>query len=284
MQNNYLAILALYEAVKVNVSVQGVSIELEGIARLLRHYLHKDDVLAFFRSVPRPILIPLDNPEEDVDEQRLKRLENNLFDISKFNGFDERLTSVTYSYSRYGTITLFELTRAADRRPKMIRPLAAMKGVPKIVVEKIGEGIRGATKTTLTMPHHEIWRATGQKKIGRLQAVLRPDLVLFNDHDGATRIGLILQSALSIDDVDELPRRVVATVPQMVAMLHHKTNVIENIKSTHVYDTPEEGGLPWVRMEGRPDMNGHAHNDPRVYIIVLAPARGKWVEERFAWK
>jgi hypothetical protein len=280
MENRYLAILALYEAVKVNVSAQGVSIE--GIARLVRHYLHKNDFLAFFRSVPRPILIPLDDP--DVDQQQLKRLENNLFDISKFNGFDKRLTSVTYSYGRYGTITLFELTREADGRPKMIRPLAAMKGVPKIVVEKIGEGIRGATKTMLTMPHHEIWRATGQKKIGRLQAVLKPGLALFNPHDGATPIGLILQSALSIDDVDELPRAVVATVPQMVAMLHHKTDVIENIKSTPVYDTPEEGGLRWGRMEGGPDMNGHAHNDSRVFIIVLAPARGRWVEEKFAWK
>ncbi|RYP70254.1 hypothetical protein DL771_005557 [Monosporascus sp. 5C6A] len=250
LENKYLATLALYETVKINFSMQGVSIEVEKLARLIRHFFHKVEFLAFFRSVSRPILLPLDNPEEDVDQQRLKNLDANLFDTSKFNGFDTRLTSV-----------------------------------PKIVVKKIGEGIKDSTRTMLTMPHHKIWDATEQKKIGQRNApVLKPDLAPHIGHDGAHPIGDVLKIALSMDE-DAPLSRVIATVPQMTAMLHHKTDVIENIMSTHVHDTLEEGGeQPWVRMVAGPERKGHTHNNPRVHIIVLAPAKGKWVEEKLAWK
>jgi hypothetical protein len=70
MDKKYLATLALYETVSVNISAQGVSIELEEITRLLRHLFHKDDFLAFFHSVSRSILLPLDDTDENFDKRR----------------------------------------------------------------------------------------------------------------------------------------------------------------------------------------------------------------------
>lgn len=110
--------------VKVNVGAQGVSIGLEGVASIIRNFLHKDDYLAFFRSVERKICLPID-PAEDISQQCLENLDLTLFDTSKFNGFDTRLTSVAYNDDRYGTITLFRVTRE-HRRPSKIRPEAAM--------------------------------------------------------------------------------------------------------------------------------------------------------------
>ena len=45
--------------------------------------------------------------------QRLEREDINIFDTSKFNGSDRRLTLLTYGDdSPYGTITTFELKKA----------------------------------------------------------------------------------------------------------------------------------------------------------------------------
>jgi hypothetical protein len=59
-----LAVLAIYDRVKV-VGAQGVNIGLEGVSRLLRHFLRKDDYLAFFRSAKHDIRLPI-GPAEEV--------------------------------------------------------------------------------------------------------------------------------------------------------------------------------------------------------------------------
>ncbi|KAL7903324.1 hypothetical protein HDV64DRAFT_238570 [Trichoderma sp. TUCIM 5745] len=280
MQKKYLTTLALYETVKFNVSMKGNGIGLDGLARLIRHWFHKDDFLAYFRSVQREILLPMGySEEEENDKQRLKSLDTNLFDLSKFSGFDTRLTSVTYGGSKYGTITLFELTDAAKGVPTKIQPLAAMRQVPKIIMERIGQGINGAIRTTLTMPNHKIWDVTEQKEIGRLNpSILKPNLSSCGAHVSySIRDGLRI--ALSMD-YEDAPSKFAATIPQMVAMLHHKTDVIQNIKSTPVQETV---GRPWVQMEAGPAPSGHENNSPRVNIIVLTPAKGQWIEKSFLW-
>lgn len=283
MQTKYLTTLALYETVKFNVSMKGNGIGLEGLVKLIRHWFHKDDFLTYFRSVEREILLPADYSEEENYQQRLKSLDTNLFDLSKFSGFDTRLTSVTYGSSKYGTITLFELTDAAKGVPTKVRPLAAMRQVPKIIMEKMGQGVNGSIKTTLTMPNHKIWDATEQKEIGRLNSpFLKPHFSDCGFH-ASLSIGDNLKIALSMDYEDAPWSKFAATIPQMVAMLHHKTDIIQNIKSTSVHTCIEERGeQPWVQMEAGPTTSGHENNNPR--IIVLAPARGHWVEKRFFWK
>ncbi|KAM0452298.1 hypothetical protein ACHAO4_005508 [Trichoderma viride] len=282
MQKKYLTTLALYETVKFNVSMKGNGIGLEGLVRLIRHWFHKDDFLAYFRSVEREILLPEGYPEEaENHNDRLKSLDTNLFDLSKFNGFDTRLTSVTYGSSRYGTVTLFELTDAIKGVPTKIRPLAAMRQVPKIIMEKMGQGINGSIKTTLTMPNHKIWDATEQKEVGRLNPpVMKPRLSSCGS-DISRSIGDDLRTALSMDYEDAPLSILTATIPQMVAILHHKTDIIQNIKSTSVHDK-EMRAQPWVQMEAGPKTSGHENDNPR--IIVLAPAKGRWVEKRFFWK
>lgn len=156
-----------------------------------------------------------------------------------------------------------------------------MRGVPKIVVQKIGEGIKGWRKTTLSMPQDEIWEATKQWKIGpRKPQVSRPDFTQHDGGPGESEIEEALRTALSMDD-DMSFHSFNATVPQMVAMLHHKAALMENIESTPVYSEPN-GDWRGVRMVQGPDMFGHEYNKPR--IIVLAPARGSWAEEKLSWK
>ncbi|CEJ56729.1 hypothetical protein PMG11_02927 [Penicillium brasilianum] len=285
LENKHLVTLALYESVKVNVEAGGFNIGLEGFAKLIRNWLHKEDLLAFYRSLPRIILLPLGDGDGHVDRQRLEKLDIELFDSSKFNGSDRRLTSITYGDSKYGTITVFELTKGDDGTPKTIRPKAAMREVPKIILKKMAEGIKGGSKTMLTMPHHKIWEVTEQIKIKmRKLPVLKPDLRTIDNHNRDDSIGDALKDALSIDD-ETRSSRVITTVPQMIAMLHHKTELIENIESTHVTTPVIEGeNLPWVRMVDAPDLNGYAHNGAGFYVIVMGPANGKWMEAKLEWK
>ncbi|KAK1243856.1 hypothetical protein MKX08_001994 [Trichoderma sp. CBMAI-0020] len=281
MENKYIAVLALYKTAKLDFSAQGISFGIEGLLGLIRDLFHTDDVLAYFRSVKREILLPVDYSEEENHQQLLKSLDINLFDLSKFSGLDTRLTSVTYGSSRYGTVTLFKLTDAIEGVPTTIRPLAAMRQVPKIIIKKMGQGINGSIKTTLTMPSHRIWDATKQKEVGRMNPpLLKPSLSSYGSNISHS-IGGDLRFALSMDSKDALLSEFSATIPQMVAMLHHKTSIIQHIKSTSVH-VEEMGRQPWVQMEAGPDRSGHENNDPQ--IIVLAPARGEWVDMRYFWK
>jgi hypothetical protein len=81
------------------------------------------------------------------------------------SGFDTRLTSVAYNDGKYGTITLFRVTRE-NGWPNKVRPEAAMGGVPKMVLQKFGDGIKGLSKTTFSMPQDEIWEAASNGKSG----------------------------------------------------------------------------------------------------------------------
>ncbi|KAK3943601.1 hypothetical protein QBC46DRAFT_35604 [Diplogelasinospora grovesii] len=290
----HMAILALWNDIKVKVSASGFGIELEGIFKLLRECLHRDDFMAYYRSVDRSILLPRLNDRDDGQEghhdtsqrsiDELGKLDVMLFDTSKFNGFDTHLTSVTYGDDKYGTIMLFELKRP-DRRPKTLRPVAAMKEVPRIVLEKISNGVPpGSSRTTLSMPHHEIWKGTEQKEVRwGIKKGLTPRLVPYKDSGGNDgRIENALKISLSLDDDDQTWSRVRATIPQMIAMLHHKAQLIENIESTPVYDETS-GDYHGVQMVRAPRRTSHS-SSTGVRVIVLAPARGNWIAQELSWK
>ncbi|KAJ5649435.1 uncharacterized protein N7484_003158 [Penicillium longicatenatum] len=87
-------------------------------------------------------------------------------------------------------------------------------------------------------------RAFRQSQINRLIHRFEHEI---DNHSRDFPIGNALKDALSMDD--EMPlSRAIATVPQMIAMLLDKTELIENIESTDVRMPLVEGeGLSWVR-------------------------------------
>lgn len=278
LEARYLAALSLWDSLRFNVSASGVGIDLEGFGRLLRNCFHKKDMLAFFRSTVRDIRLLPSDPPKVISPQHLLELDKNLFDTSKFSGNDNRLNSVVYGKSRYGTITLFEVTTASDR-PKRIRPMAAMAMVPKIVLQKFSDACEGSSRTTLSMPENEIWKATKQERVDDSKRSLKPAIETHNGQNIALGVDCPLKMALSIGEV--AVHKVIATVPQMVVMLQHKTELIEDIESTAVY-AEQDGHSHGVQMVRGPVLNGHGNNKPQ--IIVFAPAKANWAEETLSWK
>jgi hypothetical protein len=279
LEAEYLATLALWDSLSINFSFSESGIGLEGFGRLLRNSFHRKDMLAFFQSTVRDIRVLESIPPEVESHQYLLGLEQNLFDTSKFSGPDNRLASVVYGKSKYGTITLFELTTASGR-PKMIRPMAAMEKVPKIVLQKFSDACAGSKRTKLSMPENEIWNATKQETVdGSESAFLIPGIQYQDAQNMALGVGSSLKVALSIGKV--AVHKIIATVPQILVMLQHKTQLIQNIESTAVYAEQDDHRLS-VKLNRAPLLNGHGNYKPR--IIVFASAMAEWLEETLSWR
>ena len=267
LEAKHLALLAVYDTAKVRVASPTVNFQLTGMLTLLRHFLHKDDYLTFFRSVDRNILVTNDASDE-LSNQQLENLDTSLFDTTKFCGFDTRLTALTCNRGRYGTITLFNVG-LQDTTPEKIRPISAMRSVPKVIIQKLSEGVQSSTRTKLSMPQDEIWTATKQTRVGNMRsAELRPALEPAWKTNSPT-----LRTALSMDYEEGIAVR--ATLPQMLTMLHHKTGIVENILSK-----PLEIDQPVAMIDG-PAMAGYEDGRPR--IVILGPTKGKWTETAISW-
>jgi len=186
----------------------------------------------------------------------------------------------------YGTITTFDVT-IGNGGPIKIQLKAAMEYVPKFILQKFGDGMM-INRTTLFMPQNRVWETTTQQTTsGTLFEILsrlfsrgrKPD-VEQNEVPGEPEIGQPLKTALSIGGTSF--RKFYATVPQMIAMLHHKAGLIENIRSEPVSFEPS-GGKRVVKMVLGPEQSGH-HTISPPHIIVFAPCEGEWIDERLSWK
>lgn len=284
MEERHKAILALYEGVKVGVEVLGIGVTLEGIAKMLRGLVHREDLFAFLRASERTILYPsAGSSKPDLDD-----LEKQLFDSGKFGGYDERLAVLTYTDGSNGSISLFKKWSGPDR----IRPVAAMDDVPKIVLKGVCSYISKVNKTKLC------FRDGGMKWTkGYLPEIEKPRFysVSGQNQNGNNRrdeIGMGLKKALKLDpDSVEQRESFVATIPQMVGALHLGTSLLKEIESTRVervgcFDQDANIIVPGrcVRMIRGPNPTGHKGGGRNVRIVVLLPGTAKWTKEKLTWK
>jgi hypothetical protein len=273
--------MAVWQNVELGVQVLGNGGTVKGFLAALYQAFHRRDVLALFRTTNRTIFVPADLP--NVSPHILDDLERGLFDTSKFRGYDERLTALTYNDGKggNGSITLFELDTWNGGRPKSLQPIAAMDNVFKSVLRKISSEARDSRRTTLSRPKINIWEATKQQtNVQQPKLVSKPDLTRSPAGGGGLTIGNALKTALSIDRND-LVDRFYATVPQMIAILHHKTSILRVVRSSEII-ADESQGLRGVALENFPPGSGHDGSNP--LIIVLSPTVGEWVKEKLSWK
>ncbi|KAH6974478.1 hypothetical protein BKA56DRAFT_94835 [Ilyonectria sp. MPI-CAGE-AT-0026] len=284
IEERHKAILALYEGVKVGVEVLGIGVTLEGIAKMLRGLVHREDLFAFLRASERTILYPsAGSSKPDLDD-----LEKQLFDSGKFGGYDERLAVLTYTDGSNGSISLFKKWSRPDR----IRPVAAMDDVPKIVLKGVCSYISKMNKTKLCFRDGGMkWtkRYLPEIEKPRFNSVSRQKQ---NGHGRGDEIGTGLKKALKLDpDSVEQRESFVATIPQMVGALHLGTSLLKDIESTRVenvgcFDQDANIIVPGrcVRIIRGPNLTGHKGGGRNLRIVVLLPGTAKWTKEKLAWK
>ncbi|KAM7217015.1 hypothetical protein V8F06_007654 [Rhypophila decipiens] len=264
--------------------------------------------------------------------RELERLECEMFDISKYRGETNHLTVLTWaSDSHWGTITLFELDveespgdndnwatgnrrrgRGRTEQGVRIHPLAAMEDVPKgiLVNMRIDQDIRKTVLEYSTSEGRYKWRS--QVRPGPLYARIldrrgrrRPSSLLRVD-DIRTRSTGRSQYRTKSSSSRSRGRRaggraerdadtgIVATVPQLMALLHANRSIVEVVSAVDGTETVKtdvdgddarygKGGIMMrcIRMTEKPIGKRHAGRD--VHVVVLMPNASPWADERIVW-
>ena len=274
------AMLAIYNTLKIEVGVAGYNINMEGFLAPIYRALKRQDLLNYLRSLEGRYILHHPGLAKDPDD-----LFTQLFENVHLNGFGRYFTAIILGNGAYGSITLYKVDLGTSSHAvflaKHIRVWAAMTTVPKSVLGKL-EGVPGCGISTLYMPENKIWEATGQRTRGKhFERILSP--VVVDHREQGPPVGQPLKEAVSME-LESPINTFRATIPMMVAMLHHKASILKNISSSPARDN---GGHMFrnVDLEVEPEPIGHG-GARNARICVLSPCREKnpWAEEMLSWR
>jgi hypothetical protein len=284
-----------WDAAQMKIDVMGNGGDLSGWPGIIRSLFHKNDWLSIIRASDRTLYA-----WEASDDKTLSVLESQLFDTTKYQGVSEFMTVYTYGSGYYGTISLFSITLEPKKNmAQQVQPRATMTNVPKALLRSMRKDVnriemvqKGSTIRFLDngsqfspSPVKVSTRKANKKRVERL--------------NGWQNVGDGWRSALGVLHEDEADG-LVATIPQMLALLHLKGYGLHNLKSsppfrfanplTSVRAERDEDGRGLVHdwkiergvkiLEG-PERNGHQGS--RAKVVVLFPSDGKWPTENIFW-
>ncbi|KAK4209118.1 hypothetical protein QBC37DRAFT_58706 [Rhypophila decipiens] len=290
----------------------GVHIEgLDGLAESV-HNLFNSAKQLYFMEKHRAIRIPhktFPHPLPELPRRELERLENELFDVSKYNGACEHLTALAWSEDgRTGSITLYEVNlddryRRQRDVPMNVRPVAAMTGVPKSVLVEMRKHEKIRRKIVFVPSDEEArgfkWKANPSRgptyvKLPEKTTSCEVDLYrgppspLYpprspmrrsSADESGSRSRSQHSSSSNLVDADGVR----ATIPQFVALLHASRAILEDIESTSVDPVETEDGkvLPTVHLKSMPREN--RHEGAGVHVTVLIPSDSDWTDDQIVW-
>ncbi|KAK4166960.1 hypothetical protein QBC43DRAFT_312698 [Cladorrhinum sp. PSN259] len=260
-----------------NVSVEGLG----GIVESAHNVFHSVQRLDFMQSERTLHLHPPEGVSDTskLSRRELERFENELFDLTKYNGFSEYLTAVTWAEEGHsGSITLFKVLFDKQDDAIGIRPVAAMQNVPNPVLVKMRTHERIRRKVVFVPLDEEAegfkWKANPSRgptyvKLGNRD---RPASPLRSSSRSHSRHG-------RLEDADGVR----ATIPQFVALMHGNRAILEDVKSTGVSFTTTASGerLPAVTLVKPPRPS--THEGDSVHVAVLIPDEADWAEEEIIW-
>lgn len=277
VQKHHEAILATYKDMNVNFEAYGFGLGLDNFAMKIRDWCHRRDLLALWRSSDdeRRILVPVGaSPAETSNGAIAEDLERRLFDVDKFyDGSAQYLTALTYGDGHFGTITLFRV-EVHQSLPRRVQPIAAMEQVPRAIIKKMAGQVKGPEKTTLKLRKGALrWGPRGV----RVPGVKRLRGTSGRDHGVRDKLRRALAQIPEADEADG----VAATVPQMLAWLHVRTGVLQELQS----GPARVGRRQRVQVSWRNGPQERRHDSiSKVTIVVLSPKECKWTRERIVWR
>ena len=229
-------------------------------------YLMREDAAPSSSSLPR---------------RELERYENELFDLSKYDGACGYLTAMTWAEETLaGSITLFQVLFGDAGETVGIRPVAAMRDVPSPVLAKMRADDRIKRKAVLTSMDEDDrtlkWRVNpGQGP--RYVRVSRGNWP--TPHLGSPSRSHRKQQGLGLAEGNG----VCATIPQFVALLHARRTLVEGVKSTRISPATIEDSetQPTVSLFRSPVSNPHEGSG--VHVAVLVPNDALWAKEEIIW-
>jgi len=262
-----------------SVSVDGLG----GVIESAHGVFHSVRRLDFMESERIIYLMPEDTapPSGSLPRRELERYENELFDLSKYDGACGYLTAMTWTEETLaGSITLFEVLFGDAGETVALRPVAAMRDVPSSVLVKMRTDERVRHKAVLTPTDEDDrtleWRANPSRRprYVRLSRSKTPASHLRSP--SRSRRG---HAGLGLAEGDG----VCATIPQFMALLHARRSILEDARSSRVSLMPTEDGesKPTVSLFQSPLSNPHEGDG--VHVAVLVPNHALWAEEEIVW-
>ncbi|KAF3396218.1 hypothetical protein F1880_006767 [Penicillium rolfsii] len=292
---------ALWDNAKINVDAGVGGGGLEGFFGIIHGWFYPTEWISLYRAKTRDIYAwagrDASKPE---DSAILANLEGQLFDITKYRGASEFMTVLSYGESYYGVATLLRVTLSPQEESALIlEPLAMMKDVPKQILRIMQGGVSSMIKLVQRGDKIRCIETGGQDYAA-------PALVTTVGKTGRGRtlktpwdIGDGWRHALGIQhDQEKENDGVVATIPQMMALLHLKGSGLHDLKSS-----PMEGFS--VPLEASPHKDDHDKLAPRweirrglkilhgpqraghfgnkVTVAVIFPQDSPWAHEKVLW-
>ncbi|KAK4185418.1 hypothetical protein QBC35DRAFT_476362 [Podospora australis] len=257
-----------------NVSVEGLGGLVES-AHNIFHSAKRDD----FMQSERILHLQKKARDDNLSRRELERFENELFDLTKYNGSCDYLTAVTWTEEgTSGSITLFEVLFDDKGDADRIRPVAAMQNVPNPVLVKMRTHERIQRKVVFVPIDEEAegfkWKA--------------------NPHKGPRYVKLHARSASPLRSTSRTPAEsrhgkladadgIRATIPQFVALMHGHRALLEDIKSSSIGHVKTADGdvLPAVTIIKPPRRS--THEGDSVHVAVLIPDEAAWADEEIIW-
>ncbi|KAK3377297.1 hypothetical protein B0T24DRAFT_701691 [Lasiosphaeria ovina] len=286
----------------------GVSVEgFGGLAEAVHNVFHTAQRLDFMQA-ERTLHLPQPLPHPPLPRRELERLENELFDLSRYtpgagaSGQGDYLTALTWAEEGLaGSITLFAVQFDDDddangdgiAAPVGLRPVAAMRDVPVPVLVQMRTHERVRRKAVF-VPADDgrdgrlKWRANPSE--GPSYATL-PRRQRDGGADAGGGGGDVLapphshshsRSRTRLADGDAVR----ATIPQFVALLHASRAILEDVQSGRAEmvaagDSDSGADVPTVKLARAPRPN--AHDGDLVHVVVLMPHDADWTDEPFLW-
>ncbi|KAL2177332.1 uncharacterized protein P884DRAFT_259560 [Thermothelomyces heterothallicus CBS 202.75] len=262
-----------------NVSVEGLGGLIES-AHGIFHSVRRLDFMESERTMytySPPTPGPRVPAPDKLPRRELERYENELFDLSKYNGASDYLTAMAWTEEAMsGSLTLYRVLFGIAGEATGVRPVAAMRDVPSQVLARMRTDGRVKRKAVVTLIEDDDrtfdWKANPGR--GPRYVRLASSGVRSPGRSNSSRY-----RGPGMADADG----VCATLPQFFALLHSRRSLLENVGSSWVTQTRTEDGEahPMVFLTSSPQSSPHEGN--RVHVAVLVPNDALWAEDEFIW-
>jgi hypothetical protein len=262
-----------------NVSVEGLG----GIIESAHGIFHSVRRFDFMESERTIYLFPKHElqPGKPLPQRELERYENELFDLTKYDGACDYLTVAAWTEEALsGSVTLYEVLFGDEGEMVGIRPVAAMRDVPRPVLVRMRVDERIKRKAVLTVVGQEDqsfeWKANpslGPRYVTLGCAARSPSHLRSSSRSHSRHRGPRLAAADGV----------CATIPQFLALLHSRRLTLEHVKSTPLTPIRTEDGhvKPVVHVTQSP--RSSPHEGDGVHVAVLIPDDAPWAEEEIVW-
>ncbi|KAJ9120723.1 hypothetical protein QFC22_002654 [Naganishia vaughanmartiniae] len=218
-----------------------------------------------------------------------KTIESQLFDVTKYHGECNHITVITYNEGLNGLITLFEITLREESDVAIsVDLVGVMQKVPKAILKsmRVHHAIRLFSKNR-SLEFGPDNRPDGSPRLPCFMEIgTRTSETAWRTGDGWRRaLGVGHDAATQFNGL-------VATIPQMIALMHSKSSNLHSVLSTPPYDiAPSEQGqlespsglkvFRTVKIRAKPQ--GEVHSGNEVTVKAFYPSDSNWAKETILW-